>query len=39
MCLVLTRWDFIGLLKEDNEMAVSILIEMTKRFRRLLDTM
>jgi len=39
MCLVLTRWDFLGLLKEDNEMAVSILIEMTKRFRRLLDTM
>jgi CRP-like cAMP-binding protein len=38
-CLVLTRWDFLGLLKEDNEMAVSILIEMTKRFRRLLDTM
>lgn len=38
-CLVLTRWDFLGLLKEDNEMAISILIEMTKRFRRLLDTM
>jgi CRP/FNR family transcriptional regulator len=38
-CLVLTRWDFIGLLKEDNEMAISILVEMTRRFRRLLDTM
>jgi len=38
-CLVLTRWDFLGLLKEDNEMAISILIEMARRFRLLLDTM
>jgi CRP/FNR family transcriptional regulator len=38
-CLVLIRWDFIGLLKEDNEMAISILAEITRRFVRLLDTM
>ncbi len=38
-CLVLTRWDFLGLLKEDNDMAVSVLVEMGRRFRILLDTM
>ena len=38
-CLVLIRWDFISLLKEDNEMAISILTELTRRFERLLDTM
>jgi CRP/FNR family transcriptional regulator len=38
-CLVLIRWDFISLLKEDNEMAISILGEITRRFVRLLDTM
>jgi CRP-like cAMP-binding protein len=38
-CLVLTRWDFLGLLKEDNEMAITILGEMARRFRRLLDTL
>jgi CRP-like cAMP-binding protein len=38
-CVVLTRWDFLGLLKEDNDMAVSILAEMARRFRLLLDTM
>jgi len=38
-CVVLTRWDFLGLLKEDNDMAVSILVEMARRFRVLLDTM
>jgi len=38
-CVVLTRWDFLGLLKEDNDMTVSILVEMARRFRILLDTM
>ena len=38
-CVVLTRWDFLGLLKEDNDMAVSILAEMARRFRMMLDTM
>ena len=38
-CLVLTRWDFLGLLKEDNDMAICILIEIARRFRLVLDTM
>ena len=38
-CVVLTRWDFLGLLKEDNDMAISILVEIARRFRVMLDTM
>ena len=38
-CLALTRWDFLGTLREDADMAVSILQEMAKRFRIALDTM
>jgi len=38
-CVVLTRWDFLGLLKEDNDLAISVLVEMGRRFRILLDTM
>jgi CRP/FNR family cyclic AMP-dependent transcriptional regulator len=38
-CLVLTRWDFLGTLREDADMAVSILQEMAKRFRIALDTL
>jgi CRP/FNR family transcriptional regulator, cyclic AMP receptor protein len=38
-CLILTRWEFLGLLREDAEMAVSILQEMAHRFRTVLDTM
>ena len=36
-CLVLTRWDFIALLREDADMSVTILEEMAKRFRLALD--
>ncbi len=36
-CLALTRWDFLGLLKEDADMAVVILQELAKRFRMALD--
>ncbi len=36
-CLLLKSWDFIGLLKEDAEMAVAILQELAKRFRIALD--
>jgi CRP/FNR family transcriptional regulator, cyclic AMP receptor protein len=36
-CLVLIRWDFISLLREDPDMAVSILEELAKRFRQALD--
>ena len=38
-CLVLTRWDFLGTLKEDAEMAVEVLQELAKRFRIALDTL
>ncbi len=38
-CLVLTRWDFLGTLKEDAEMAVDVLQELAKRFRIALDTL
>jgi CRP-like cAMP-binding protein len=38
-CLVLTRWDFLGTLKEDAEMAVPILQELARRFRVALDTL
>lgn len=37
-CLVLARWDFIPLLKEDADMAVSLAQELAKRFRNTLDT-
>ncbi len=39
VCLVLTRWDFIALLREDAEMAVVILQELAERFSRVLSTL
>ncbi|MEA3309085.1 MAG: cyclic nucleotide-binding domain-containing protein [Chloroflexota bacterium] len=39
ICLVLTRWDFIGLLKNDAVTAVAILQELAKRFRLALNAM
>jgi CRP/FNR family cyclic AMP-dependent transcriptional regulator len=38
-CLVLTRWDFISLLREDADMAVTILEELARRFRLALDSL
>ena len=39
-CLVLTRWDFLAALREsDPEMAILILEELAKRFRRALDSL
>jgi CRP-like cAMP-binding protein len=38
-CLGLTRWDFIGILKEDADMGVAIAQEMAKRFRQALGMM
>ena len=38
-CLVLTRWDFMGALREDVEMAILILQELARRFRRALDSL
>ncbi len=36
-CLVLTRWDFLALLREDADMAVTILQELATRFVRVLN--
>jgi len=38
-CLVLTRWDFLALLKEDADMAIVVLQELAKRFRMVLDAL
>ena len=38
-CLILTRWDFLGVLKEDIDMAIVILEELAKRFRLALDVL
>jgi CRP-like cAMP-binding protein len=38
-CLILTRWHFHGILKEDAEMAILMLEDMAKRFRRALDVL
>ena len=38
-CLALTRWDFRAALKEDVDMAITILEEMAKRFRMALDVL
>ncbi len=38
-CLILTRWDFKGILKDEPEMAISMLEELAKRFRRALETL
>ena len=38
-CVVLTRWDFLGMLKKDAETAVAILQELAKRFRAALNAM
>jgi CRP/FNR family cyclic AMP-dependent transcriptional regulator len=38
-CLVLTRWDFLALLREDADMAVTILEELARRFRLALDSL
>ena len=36
-CLALARWDFMTLLKTDNQMTLDILAEMSRRFRTMLD--
>jgi CRP-like cAMP-binding protein len=38
-CLVLARWDFLSALREDAEMAVTILQELARRFRQALDVL
>jgi CRP-like cAMP-binding protein len=36
-CLILPRENFLGVLRRDGEMAVDIMIELTKRFRARLE--
>ena len=36
-CLVLTRWDFLAILRQDADMAVEILQEIARRFRVALN--
>lgn len=38
-CLILPRWDFLAALREDPEMAVVILQELARRFRRALGSL
>jgi len=38
-CLVLSQWEFFGELREDADMAITILQELAKRFRRALNTL
>ena len=38
-CLVLARWDFLSVLKEDADMGVMVAQELARRFRRMLDTL
>jgi CRP-like cAMP-binding protein len=38
-CLVLTRWNFLGILRSDAEMAVTILEELAWRFRTALEVL
>ncbi len=38
-CLVLPRWDIIGVLRRDGEMAALILQELSKRFQRAMSAL
>ena len=38
-CLVLPRWDFLAVLREDVDMAIAILEELAKRIRMALDVL
>jgi CRP-like cAMP-binding protein len=38
-CLILPRENFLGAMRRDGDMAVAIMVELAKRFRRALDTL
>ena len=38
-CFALTRWDFLGILREDAEMAVAVLQELAGRFSNVMSTL
>jgi CRP/FNR family transcriptional regulator len=37
-CLIMPRWNFLGVLRRDGDMAVEIMVELAKRFRAMLET-
>lgn len=39
MCFILTRWDFLAILKKDSDMAVTVLQELAERFVRVMNTL
>jgi CRP-like cAMP-binding protein len=38
-CLVLSQWEFFGALRDDAEMAIEVLQQLAKRFRRALNVL
>jgi CRP-like cAMP-binding protein len=36
-CLLLTRWDFLAVLRDDAETAIGVLQAVARRFRGMLD--
>lgn len=38
-CLILTRWDFKAILKNEPEIAITMLEDLAHRFRRALETL
>ncbi len=38
-CLVLSQWEFFGALRQDPDMAIEVLQELAKRFRRALNVL
>lgn len=38
-CFVLTSWDFKGILRDEPEIAITMLEELANRFRRALETL
>jgi CRP/FNR family transcriptional regulator, cyclic AMP receptor protein len=39
VCMVLTRWDFLAIMKEHGEMAVAVLQELAERFSRVMSSL
>jgi CRP-like cAMP-binding protein len=39
VCMVLTSWDFLSIVREDGDMAVAIMKELARRFRIALDSL
>ncbi|MBN1639938.1 MAG: cyclic nucleotide-binding domain-containing protein [Anaerolineae bacterium] len=38
-CLVISQWEFFGALREEPDMAIEVLQEVARRFRRALNTL